>query len=135
MSTIAPITGIIVMRSGATCMARLVGNQGTLITQASLSAAVYTINDLTTGLQVLAETSLVVANVIFNSLQQNDPRWDKDSQANPGRDGRWGYNFLAVIPAVNFANPDKFQIDVEFTPVTGEEFVVPFIATAIKTFV
>jgi len=100
------------------------------------------VRDMTTGTTIAAAQSLTITSVIFDSLVQNDPRWDKDSADYPGRDGTWGYNFLATIPATHFANVDvaagsgvlapyaitshRYQIAVLFTPVSGQPFVQPF---------
>jgi hypothetical protein len=116
-------------QSGVTLLARLRGVAGQLLTQASLVAITYVVSDLTNGKQ-LANGSFAIAGTIFDALQ-TDPRWTKDSQAQPGPDGSWGYNFLAVIPAAtigatplsnNPPSPRRVQVDVVFQPVSGEPF-------------
>lgn len=81
-----------------------------------------------------AAGSLTVASVVFNTLVQNDPRWDIDSQYSPGADNQWGYNFLFTLPASALAKPDKYQLDVRFVPVSGEPFTVPFALTALQVY-
>jgi len=125
--------------SGVLLMARIVGQGGVLITQATISAVQVVVTDLT---QVLATGSGPVntynpsiSSVISNGLQQVLP-WTQDSQANPGPDGLWGYNFNFVVPASCFANSgDIFQADARFTPVTGEAFNVSFKISTLQTFV
>jgi hypothetical protein len=144
--SIGVVTGLTISKSGWTISGRLAGQLGTLITQASLSSITYNVRDLTAGTNVTAApVSLTIASVVFDSLQQNDPRWDKDSATAPGKDGRWGFNFLAVIPAVNFTaydvlsvapftvTPHRFAVDVEFTPVTGEKFRQSWQSTPVPT--
>ena len=126
--------------TGVGLFARIAGNYGQLITWGSLTSIAYTVSDLTSGVPVGSGTwspSLVV----LNSLVTGDPRWTIDTEASPGRDGRSGYNFLAVLPAALFPTravqprdllagyqppPVRYQCDVAFTPVTGEPFRVIF---------
>ena len=119
-------------------MARIRGAGGSLLTQASLSTITYSVSNLTSG-TTGTSTSLTISSVVFDSLQQNDPRWVFDSAGEPGADGGYGYNFLATIPATSFPVsvlsstasdpvPDSvlYQVDVVFTPVSGQPFRVPF---------
>lgn len=118
-------------------MARILGNAGSPIVRNDISTIGYTVRDLTTG-QTVASGSLTVASVVYNSLQQSDPRWEVDNEDTPGPDMRWGYNFAATLPASAFASlftvepadwqvpyevrPHRVRITVEFTPVSGEKF-------------
>lgn len=117
-------------------LARIVGQSGQPITQASLSSIAYTVSDLTAWLSAGTGT-FTISSTVFDALQQADPRWTVDSAMNPGPDGAWGYNFAAVVPAADFpataltpdavlAAPHRYQCDVTFTPVSGEQFRVPF---------
>ena len=147
MAGILPvITGATVARSGATIMARIRGANGQLITRASMSTIAYVVSDLTAG-TTGSSSSLVVASVVFNSLQQDDPRYTQDNECNPGPDGEWGYNFMTVIPASAFAisvldstaddpvpEPHDYQIDVVFTPVSGEPFRVVWLVTPVNVY-
>lgn len=129
------ITGIVVNRSGVTLMARLLGNLGTPITIATVASIAWKVSDLTTGLAVASGT-FTVATTVFDSLQM-DSRWTLDNANALGPDQRYGYNFLAVLPAATFAATvltgqanltpaDRLRCDVTFTPVSGEVFAVPF---------
>ena len=125
--------GVIPSATGVVLLARVLGNQGVPVTQASLSAIAWTLTDLTTP-AALSSGAFAVASVVFDALQQADPRWTRDSAAVPGPDGRWGYNFLATLPAGLFAispaptvgllaaTPVRYQADVAFTPAAGEPF-------------
>ena len=125
----AVITGqAIPTRHGVTLLARIAGNAGVPITQSTLSKIQYALTDLGSpigvGVKTGALTTLTITSVVFDSLQQSDPRWTRDSVGSPGPDGLWGYNFLATLPASLFANTNmnRQHIDVKFTPVTGEVF-------------
>lgn len=144
MATLGVVTGVGVLRSGVTLMARVLGNAGTPITQASLSTLTYTIRDLTAGTTITSAQSLTIASVIYDSLQQSDPRWTKDDADNLGPDDRHGYNLLAVIPASHFTAVDvdsdtkqitahRYRVDLLFTPVTGQAWIQPFEFTAVPT--
>lgn len=147
MAGILPVlTGATVARSGATLMARIRGANGQLITRASMSTIAYVVSDLTAG-TTGSSSSLVVASVVFNSLQQEDPRYTQDNECNPGPDGAWGYNFMTVIPASAFPisvlsstaddpvpEPHDYQIDVVFTPVSGEPFRVVWLVTPVNVY-
>ena len=139
--TLAPITGLVIANSGVTCMARLCGAGGALVTQASISSIGYAIRDLTDG-ETDSASTLTVSSVIYDSLQQTDPRWTKDSAIALGKDGRWGYNFLNTFAATLFTDfdmdattkivtPHKFQVNIWFTPASGQKFHVPFQFTPI----
>jgi hypothetical protein len=88
---------------------------------------------------------LTISDVIFDALQQADPRWIQDSALTPGSDGAYGYNFAWMVPASLLAYTNTFDVqdnpvthriraDVKFTPVTGEPFVVPFEFPAVPVF-
>jgi hypothetical protein len=119
--------GVVFGGSGAAVLGRILGAGGGVITSATIGSLAYTVTDLTTGLPVAQAVPLApVASYVFDSLIY-DGSWDKDSPAHPGRDGRWGYNFLALLPANLFTAktqdpitlawlPHTFQVDVQFTP-------------------
>lgn len=132
------------LNSGVTLMARVRGNGGGLITRASLSTITYTVRDLTNATTIASAQSLTVASVVFDSLQQADPRWSRDSAAYPGGDSTHGFNFLATIPASHFddvtvdsstydVTSHRYRVDVKFTPTSGEAFIIPFEFTALAT--
>jgi hypothetical protein len=104
---------------------------GALITQSSVSAITYVIQDLTLATQIGSGT-LTVASVVFNALQQSDARWTQDSATLLGSDGLYGYNFAWQVPGANFVftpaydlqgNPiaHLFKIDVKFVFADGSK--------------
>lgn len=132
------ITGVVVSHSGVVLMARVLGNLGQPITQASISSIAYGVWDLNAGV-VLGTGTFSVVNSVYNSLIQNDPRWTRDSAAFPNPvDGAWGYNWIGTLPAATFPaaviqpaarpypvpqpKPNRIHVEVAFTPVTGEIF-------------
>lgn len=147
MRTIAPITGIVVANSGVTLLARIYGQAGTLITQATISTIQYSVRDLSEAVTTTALTTLgSPSSLIYNDLQQNDPRWNLDSADNPHPDdGRWGYNFLATLGASLFTDfdvqdeapftvvPHRWAVSVVLTPVSGAKFHIPYAFTAHPT--
>lgn len=127
-------------KSGVTLFARLRGNAGALITQASLTSITYAVLDLTSGVS-LGTGTFAVSTTVYDALQQGDPRWQVDTVAAPGRDGSSGYNFAGTLPASLFVArtieaidllagqqpaPHEIQAEVIFTPVSGEPWRVVF---------
>lgn len=128
--------GVIPAGSGVVLLARILGNSGQPITRASLSSIAYTVTDLTSA-TVDGTGTFTISSVVFDTLQQQDKRWRLDSAAEPGQDGRWGYNFLATLPASLFTTTTvsatevltptvKLQCDVLFTPASGQAFTGVF---------
>lgn len=100
--------------TGAVIMARVYGNAGTAITQASLSSIVCKVYDLTNGDTLIATRTLVIASVVFDTLQTSDPRWTEDDT---------GYNFLDVVEATNFPEGGRtYRLEYKFTPASGQVF-------------
>lgn len=124
MAKTTPITGTVYEDSGAYLMARVIGNAGTMITQASLSALTYKVFDLNSDAPFTPTQSgsLTVSAVVFDTLQ-TDARWSADST---------GYNFGHVIPAAWLTDGGHvFKIEYRFTPVSGEVFHVVFQLTTV----
>ncbi len=130
------LTGSGPEQTGVTILARIYGTTGILITQASITSIAYTVTDLLAG--TTSAGTLTVASVVFNQAMTNDPRWTFDTV---------GFNFLATLPATAFplttpaANvygnpptPNVYQIDIAFTPVSGQAFRVSGKYTAGATF-
>lgn len=143
MGTLGIVSGVVVAQSGITLMARVLGQAGQPITRASLSTITYAVRDLTDAVAVQAAQPLTIAQVVYDDLRQSDPRWTRDSAYHPGPDRAWGYNFLATLPAGLFDDYDsdtgvvthhEYQVDVKFTPVTGQPLVVPFRFRPVTTY-
>lgn len=117
MPAAAVTQGVIFEDSGCSPMARLKGQSGGNVTQASLSAISYTVIDKTTQAVIVAATSLTIADVIFDSLQ-TDARWTKDST---------GYNFRHDLAAASFPEGNTtYRVEYTFTPVSGAVFRAVF---------
>lgn len=112
------IRGSVWEDGGATVMARVIGNAGTAITQASLTSIHYSLfdtNGATPETAVVAGTSLTVSDVVFDTLQ-TDARWTQDAT---------GYNFRHTIAASVLAAPAHlYRAEYKFTPTSGEVFWV-----------
>lgn len=130
--------------AGVILMARLIGQFWALVTQASLASIAYQVTDLTvpgtyTTIVSLGNGTIPVSTSIFDSLQQQDQTWTKDSAANPAPpppqgDGRYGYNFRFVLPPSSVPGGKRLQVDVVFTPVAGQPFRVQFQFTTLPTY-
>ena len=100
---------------GATCLARVLGNAGTAITQASLTSIGCKVFDLnsTTPETAVSTPTVTIASAVFDTLQ-TDARWTVDST---------GYNFLFVIAASVLTTGDhRYRVEFKFTPASGEVF-------------
>lgn len=140
--------GSVAAGSGVTLLARVLGANGEPITQATLTAVTAKVTNLNSG-STGAAITLTISSVVFDALQQSDPRWTFDSVHSPGRDGRHGYNFCANLESSNFAlatvegvppayppSPVArlFQVDVKFDPVTGQDFKQSWRIAVLPTF-
>jgi hypothetical protein len=98
---------------GATVLARVIGQAGSNITQASLSTITYAIYAAETGTSVATGT-VTISSSVYDTLQTSDARWTHDTT---------GYNFTHALTASNFASGDKrYRVEYKFTPVSGEVF-------------
>jgi len=146
MRTLGLIRGVVTAQSGVTLMARVLGYNGEPITKVSITSIAYSVRLKNTA-TTTATGTLTVNDVVYNDLQQQDATWQVDDVDNPGTDARWGYNFRATLAATLFAafavdtaspyevTPYTYQVDVEFTPASGQPFVVAFEITNIPTWV
>lgn len=102
--------------AGVTFLARIKGNDGSNITQASLSSIAYTVTDMADASTVISGT-LTISAVVFDALQTG-ARWTVDST---------GYNFLWAAPATLAPTGGrKYRVELLFTPASGAVFVLPF---------
>lgn len=108
---------------GCQCLARVVGNAGTAITQASLTAITAKVFDLdsTTPDTAVATPTVTISSAVFDTLQTDD-RWDADDT---------GYNFKFEVAASAFSTGGRrYRIEFLFDPTSGENFWVVFEVTA-----
>jgi hypothetical protein len=105
--------------SGFPYCARINGLAGSPIVQADITSIAYKVFDLSAGnVQVGATGSLTVATSVYNTMQ-TDARWEVDAT---------GYNFSFCLPASYTAalGGHRLQVEVLFTPATGEAFSIVF---------
>lgn len=102
--------------SDYTLMGRVLGADGTRITQASISSIAAYVFDYASGEQVGATLAPAVSDSVFNTLQ-TDARWTEDST---------GYNFRITVPGSYFATGNaKYRVETVLTPVSGSVFPGP----------
>lgn len=104
--------------TGLIVMARIVGNAGTAITQASLTSIkmdVYDITDEDAPAAIGSQDTLTINSVVFDTLQDSDVRWTRDDE---------GYNFLHTVAATRFASAGPVRIEFMFDPASGENFMM-----------
>jgi len=118
----SPIPVTIYEDSGATLMARVLGDDATAIQQADVSSIAYSVYDLDDTSSPSTGT-LTVSDVVYDTLQTDD-RWDADTT---------GYNFKWAAPASLFATGDRvYKVEVAFTPASGEVFHVVWTVTVLS---
>lgn len=141
-------TGVVFEGGSFVLLARILGADGTPAVQASFTDIDYEVwsipvpldkrtgldwqakyVNVTTPAKVVEETAMVVADVIFDTLQTDD-RWTVDAT---------GYNFAFEMPADtipeslldNYPKIPWYDIPVKFTPTTGEVFFARFRVEAV----
>jgi hypothetical protein len=103
--------------SGVILMARIVNDAGTLLTQATTTSITCKSYDTSDPTGTPVTPTVVVASVIFDTLQTPDI-WTEDST---------GYNFKHVLPATAIPNGDRtYQVEYKITPTSGEAFYLVF---------
>ncbi len=101
---------VVIEDAGVTFMARVYGNAGTAITQASLSSIGYAVTDLSDLTNPVTSGTLTISSVVFDTLQTG-VRWTKDST---------GYNFLYAAPATwTPSGKRRYAYVFTFTPSDG----------------
>ena len=105
---------------GATVLARIRGNSGAYITQASLSTITYNVYDLDDSDAAVTNGSVTISSSVFDTLQTGDDRWTADSV---------GFNFAFSLPVAAFPNGAtttnnyrRYRIEIKFTPSSGTVF-------------
>ena len=120
--------GTVFEDGGATFLARVRGNSGAAITQASLSTITCKVFDLDVApdTSILAP-SVVIASTVFDTMQGasfSDARWTADAT---------GYNFLHEMPATAFPDGQRrYRVEYKFTPVSGAVFWLVFEVLALE---
>ena len=94
------------------------------IQKANMSSITYTVDDID-GVETIAETSLTIASVVYDTLQASDSRWTVDDD---------GYNFAFSVPITGFPEGGRtYIVHVVFTPIVGAAWVHDFQITTPKT--
>jgi len=110
--------------SGITFLARLRGDDGQLITQASLSGVTVDVWDRSNSDVSVLSTAVTVTTSVFDTLQ-TDPRWTADTT---------GYNFrYDMADTVLSQDNHKYRVEFWFTPVTGSKFPLVWEISTIET--
>ena len=133
MANAADIQGTVFKNGSATLLGRVVGVDGSPITQSGVDSAKYTVyrldeDDPDAGESIAGHADVAIAPVsslIFDTLQ-NDDLWDVDST---------GYNFKYVLDvstnqAFAFAGR-TYRVVFELTPTSGQVILVRFRVHAI----
>lgn len=106
-------------------MARVLGPTGVVVEQADFAAISRRVFLTSDGVEVESEDALVIANVIFDTLQ-TDARWTVDAT---------GYNFRDDCPGTRFPNSGaKYRVEYKFTPNVGEIFYAGFDVSTVKLY-
>gem|GEM_PF-6175614 len=104
---------------GVTYMARIVGDDGTLVNQATFAGGgsiTYKVFDTDAGNAETGSGTLTVADVVYNAAQ-DDAAWPYDD----------GYNVRYVLPASCFPTGSHlYRVELIYTPGTGERFADAF---------
>lgn len=114
---------------GATFLARVYGNSGSAITQASLSSITCKVFDLdsTTPDTAILTPTVTIASVVYDTLQTGGLWVDDNGDALDSV----GYNFAHAMPATAFpTGGHRYRIEYKLTPASGEVFWIVFEATA-----
>jgi len=110
---------------GATVLARIVGNDGSVVTQASLTSIAYLVYDKSSAANVITG-SVTIATSVFDTLQDDD-RWPDTEPT--------GYNFRHALPATAFpTGGHEYQVEYKVTPDSGEVFYIVCEVEALHTY-
>ena len=118
----------IIEDSGFSILGRLHAD-GVLVTQAGLASITYSVFQCHTDTVVVAVSSLVIATVIFDTLQTNALLWTEDAT---------GYNFKHdVASTVITDSAYRYEFEYVITPVSGSPFIwmpdKPLTVRSVKT--
>ena len=103
-------------------MSRVTGSDGAALQQADVSTITYSTFDLNDPSTAVADgVSLTVANVIYDTLQTSDDRWEADAT---------GYNFAWSAPASLFPTGNRMvRVQVKITETGGAVIYLRWTAT------
>jgi hypothetical protein len=105
--------------ASVTLLARVSGNSGAYITQASLTGISTKVFDGET--QQGTTITETVSSVVFDTLQTDTNLWDVDTT---------GFNFKTTVAASYFPSGGKvYRVEVVFDPSSGDDFPAVFDVT------
>jgi len=111
------IKGCVFEDSAFNLLARI-ESSGADVTKATAASIIWKAFNITDEVTVVTSGTLIVANVIFDTLQL-DRLW-------AGIDAI-GYNFLHVVPETVFGSPGTYRIEHKVTMTSGTSFYLhPF---------
>lgn len=113
-ATVATFT--IFEQSGLLVMGYYVGNDGSIIQVADFGTIKARVSLKDAGEALTYDATLTTATVVQDTPVTGDARWTEVGG------GAAGYNFIATIPASAFPTADTYQLDLEFTPASGEVY-------------
>ena len=120
------IKGTVIEDQPAFLMRRIRTPADVDIAQADLATVAYTIYDLADESVVVASTGLVIATVIFDTLQVTTAWTSQGGNAD-------GYNFGAELPGASWPNHGtKLRVQVLFTPNSGNPFAALYEVDVVK---
>ena len=108
------ISGFVFERSTVQLLARVENPDGSLVTQASLSAVNRQIHKIANGqaTKISTEVPETIADVIFDTLQNPDS-WSIDGT---------GYNFAAWLDYDDLPEAATYRVEYEFVTTGGERY-------------
>lgn len=131
MAQANPLSVRVYTEGTGTFMARLIGSDGAVLTQANISSGVYTVyqnptsSSLGTAVTGHDGATLTIADVIFDSLQTGI-EWTVDTT---------GYNFRHTVPIDTndaFATRrTEYVLQYKLTPTSGQNIVFHYLITTV----
>ena len=106
--------------ASCTVFARIRGNTGAYVTQASLTSIACKVFDLDNANTQVSAPTVTISSAVFDTLQtsSNDVRWTIDTT---------GFNFRFTVPASAFPLGERnYRVEVVFTPTSGDVFAVVY---------
>ena len=106
--------------SGYTVLARILGHDGTAITQSDVSGTIaWTVAERSAPDTVVTSGTVAIADTVYDALQTNDARWTKDTT---------GFNFAAAMAVDTVPTGSKtYHLRFTFTPSSGAVYQFPVI--------
>ena len=117
-----PTRATIYEDTGTTCMARIMGDDASAITQAGISSITLNVfKDDSTTAEITVTPS--ISTCVFDTYQ-TDARWSKDST---------GYNFRHQIPSSVMDTGDAtYRCEYKFVPTSGNQWFVVYLIDTVE---